>query len=135
MPHPTPRAPLTPLRPAGIGAVLVRAVSLRCPRCGRTRLFAGWFRMHAQCAACGFRYEREQGYFVGAIYVNYAFTVGLTVVAVLLADAAIGLGLAAQLALGIALCALVPLLFFRHSRSLWLAVEYLVTRADDRRAP
>jgi len=132
--YPTTRAPLTPLRPAGIGAVLLRALRLRCPRCGRTRLFAGWFRMHTQCAACGLRYEREQGYFVGAIYVNYAFTVGLTVAAVLLADAALDLALAAQLGLGIILCALLPLLFFRHSRSLWLAVEYLVTRADDRRA-
>src|SRR6059036_1247037 len=33
--------------------------------------------MHERCAACGLRYEREQGYFVGAIYINYAVTVAI----------------------------------------------------------
>src|SRR5262249_54898084 len=66
--------PLAAPRPA---VVLGRALRLRCPRCGRTRLFAGWFRMRDTCAACGLRYEREQGYFVGAIYVNYLLTAAL----------------------------------------------------------
>jgi hypothetical protein len=73
--------------------------------------------MHEACAVCGLRYERAPGYFVGAIYVNYAVT---AVVAL-------------QIALGIALGVLVPLAFFRYSRSLWLSLEYLVTRADERR--
>jgi uncharacterized protein (DUF983 family) len=127
------RPPLTPLHPATVAQVLGRALRLACPRCGRTRLFAGWFRMHDGCAVCGLRYEREPGYFVGAIYVNYAFTVGVAIGAVLVADATIGLGLVAQLALAVTLCALLPLLFFRHARSLWLGLEYLVTSFDERR--
>jgi uncharacterized protein (DUF983 family) len=122
-----------PFEDARIGRVLARAVLLRCPRCGRTPLYAGWFRMHEQCAACGFRYEREQGYFVGAIYINYAATVFVAVGAVLLLDTLVGLSLTRQLVLGIGLCALVPLLFFRYSRSLWLSIDYLVTTADERR--
>ena len=47
---------------------------LRCPRCGRAPLFRGWFRMNAVCAVCDLRFERAQGYWVGAIYVNYAAT-------------------------------------------------------------
>jgi hypothetical protein len=89
--------------------------------------------MHERCDACGVRYEREQGYFVGAIYVNYAFTVLVAAGSVLALDWAIGLTLAQQLVLGVALCALVPLLFFRYARSLWLCVDYLVTLADERR--
>jgi len=57
--------------------------------------------MHERCAACGLRYEREQGYFVGAIC--------------------------------IALGALVPVVFFRYARSLWLSLDYLLTLADERR--
>ena len=109
--------------------ILGRAVRLRCPRCGRTPLYRGAFAMHARCAACGLRYEREQGYFVGAIYINYAATVVVAAGTVLAADALLGLTLAAQLALGIALAALVPLAFFRYARSLWLSVGYL-TSAD-----
>ena len=90
--------------------------------------------MHDACAVCGLRYEREPGYFVGAIYVSYAVTVGIAIVTVLVADATIGLGLAAQLAIAVGLCVLLPLLFFRHARSLWLGIEYLVTSFDERRA-
>jgi uncharacterized protein (DUF983 family) len=110
-----------------------RALRLRCPRCGRSPLYAGWFRMHERCAACGLRYEREQGYFVGAIYVNYAFTVVVAAGTVLVLDWTIGLTLPAQLVIGIALGVLVPLLFFRYARSLWLSLDYLVTTADERR--
>ena len=110
--------------------ILGRAVRLRCPRCGRTPLYRGAFAMHARCAACGLRYEREQGYFVGAIYINYAATVVVAAGTVLAADALLGLTLAEQLALGIAAAALVPLAFFRYSRSVWLSVGYL-TSADE----
>jgi len=113
-----------------LGRALDRAVRLRCPRCGRSPLFTGWFTMHEHCAVCGLVYEREQGYFVGAIYVNYAVTVAIAVGAVLVLDWTIGLTLRAQLALGIALVTLVPLVFFRYARSLWLAVDHLVTQLE-----
>jgi uncharacterized protein (DUF983 family) len=123
---------VAPLESAGAGRVLGRALRLCCPRCGSARLYSGYFRMHERCSGCGLRYEREQGYFVGAIYVNYIVTVAVAAGTVLLLDWLVGLSLAQQLVLGIALAALVPLLFFRYSRSLWLSVDYLVTRADER---
>ena len=112
--------------------VLGRAVRLRCPRCGRSALFTGWFTMQARCAVCGLVYEREQGYFVGAIYLNYAATVMVAFGTVLLLDWTVGLALRTQLGLGIALVTLVPLVFFRYARSLWLAVDHLVTRLERR---
>jgi len=117
---------------ARVRRIAGRALGLRCPRCGRSPLYRGWFRMHERCAACGLRYEREQGYFVGAIYVNYAVTVIVAAGTVLMLDWTVGLSLAAQLAIGIALGALVPVLFFRYARSLWLSLDYLVTLADER---
>ena len=89
--------------------------------------------MHERCAACGLRYEREPGYFVGSIYIGYAVTVAVAAGTVLAADALVGLTLAQQLTLGVALAALVPLAFFRYARSLWLSLDYLVTTADERR--
>jgi uncharacterized protein (DUF983 family) len=91
--------------------------------------------MRECCAVCGLHYEREQGFFVGAIYVNYAATAIVAVGSVLAVDQLVGLSLAAQLGLGIALSLLVPLAFFRYARSLWLVLDYLVTRADERREP
>jgi uncharacterized protein (DUF983 family) len=49
----------------------------RCPRCRRGAIFSGrgWIAVHARCPECGLKYEREQGYFVGAMYVSYALAI------------------------------------------------------------
>ena len=82
--------------------------------------------MHERCGGCGLRFEREQGYFVGAIYVNYAATVGITIAGFLLLERYTRLSVTTQILLWSAFCIVFPLLFFRYSRSLWLSVEYLV---------
>jgi hypothetical protein len=50
---------------------------LRCPRCGAPRFRGPYDARALSCMRALF--EREQGYFVGAIYINYAFTVGITI--------------------------------------------------------
>jgi uncharacterized protein (DUF983 family) len=112
-----------------------RALGLRCPRCGQSPLFTGWFTMRDGCAACGFRYEREPGYFIGAIYLNYAAAVVAGGGTVLLLDWAVGLSLGRQLALAVTLVTLLPLVCFRHARSIWLAIDFLVSRLDAAHAP
>ena len=119
--------------PAGVSRVLARALRLCCPRCGESALFAGPFTMQRSCASCGLIYEREPGYFIGAIYLNYGVTAVLALGIAWSLDLAVGLTLRQQLVVAIAVAALVPLAFFRYSRSLWLALDYLVTRADERR--
>jgi uncharacterized protein (DUF983 family) len=51
-----------------------------CPRCRRGRifrgsLFQGWLDMYEHCPVCGLRYEREQGYFLGAMMVSYVLSI------------------------------------------------------------
>jgi uncharacterized protein (DUF983 family) len=36
--------------------------------------------MHPQCPACGLKYEREPGYFLGAMYIGYALALPLIAV-------------------------------------------------------
>lgn len=103
-----------------------RALGLRCPRCGLTPLFTGWFAMARECARCGLRFERAQGYFVGAIYINYMVTAVLALGGAFLVWAWIDLWVGWQLALWGAFALVFPLWFFRWSRSLWLAIEYFV---------
>lgn len=121
-----------PLRSPGVLAMLRRGLRLRCPRCGDGALYQSAFTMAERCSECGFKFEREQGYFVGAIYVNYAVTIALALGGAWLLDAFIGLTLTQQLTLAIGVAALVPLAFFRHARSLWLALDFLLTRTDER---
>jgi uncharacterized protein (DUF983 family) len=104
---------------------LGRGLRLRCPRCGEGTLFTGWMTMPARCAFCGLRFERAQGYFVGAIYVNYGVTVLIAMSGYLVLWNTTEISTAGQLALWVPFVVLFPLWFFRYSRSLWLAVEYL----------
>ena len=32
--------------------------------------------MHERCRACGLKFEREDGYFLGAMYIGYGLGVG-----------------------------------------------------------
>jgi uncharacterized protein (DUF983 family) len=48
-----------------------------CPKCREGRMFqgsiiAGFPRMRERCPVCGLKFEREQGYFLGAMYISYA---------------------------------------------------------------
>jgi uncharacterized protein (DUF983 family) len=49
----------------------------RCPRCRSGRLFRysifrGFPAMHERCSVCDLKFEREQGYFLGSMYISYA---------------------------------------------------------------
>ena len=78
----------------------------------------------ACCAVCGLRFERAQGYWVGAIYMNYGVTAVIAVGGFFLLWGIAGVSTGEQLALWVPFVVLFPLWFFRYSRSLWLALEY-----------
>jgi uncharacterized protein (DUF983 family) len=51
-----------------------------CPRCRkgaiyRKSLFRGWLDIHDRCPVCGLLFEREQGYYLGAMYFSYMLSV------------------------------------------------------------
>ena len=109
---------------------LANAARLACPRCGARTLFRGAFSMHERCAVCHLTFEREPGYFVGAIYINYAVTAVLTIGGFLVLDAWLHPSLAVQLGTWGTVAIAFPLWFFRYSRSLWLSVDYLLNPED-----
>lgn len=102
---------------------------LRCPRCNVGRLFRRPFSMNSHCVHCDLKFEREQGYFVGAIYINYAATVGIAVPGFFILDAFTGMAIHQQLAIWVPFAVVFPLLFFHHSRSLWLVLDHLLNPA------
>ena len=52
-----------------------------CPRCRMAPIFRGsmlWLTpMNQRCAVCDLQFEREPGYFLGAMYISYALAVPL----------------------------------------------------------
>jgi uncharacterized protein (DUF983 family) len=123
---PPPRGSLRWLA-AALGAVLWQ----RCPRCWQGRMFRGTFAMNDPCPVCGLLFQREEGYFLGAMYFSTAlstvlvgaFYIGLS----LLFPAWDGLVVAAvSLALYLPLTPAV----FRWSRVLWVWFDRGVCPTD-----
>lgn len=79
--------------------------------------------MHTECAHCGLKFEREPGFFLGSVYVNYGLTALL--MTIFFVSMTLTEALPQQTLLWIALlfCILFPVLFFRHARSLWLGFD------------
>lgn len=96
---------------------------LRCPGCREGDVFAGAFRMHETCAECGVRFEREQGYFLGAMYMSYGLGL-IEVTPLVLALVLLGVGYGWILvATGLLLAASSSWLF-RYGRILWLHMDH-----------
>jgi uncharacterized protein (DUF983 family) len=115
--------------------ILARSMKLRCPACGEGELYQTLFRMNKQCPFCEFVYQREQGYFVGAIYVNVIVTESLIfftyLASLLLLPASSGTIYTALFVMALT----IPVIFYRHARSLWLGFDYFVDPPDKRVSP
>lgn len=56
----------------------------KCPQCHQTNVFItnnvynlkNFDKMHISCACCGITYEKEPGFYQGAMYVSYALMAG-----------------------------------------------------------
>jgi uncharacterized protein (DUF983 family) len=94
--------------------------------------------MYERCPVCGWRFEREEGYWTGAIAVNMSVTALLIVIilvpiAIVFATSQIPVLL--LMVASLPLPVLVPLLLFRHSKSFWMSFDFMMhpVEPDERR--
>jgi len=99
----------------------------RCPSCKTGPVFSGLFKMQIACPHCHFVYEREEGYFTGAMIVgNILASVVLAPVVLLLGNS--DMSMAMVLLSVFALCLLLLPFFFRASRLIWIYFDYVFLR-------
>jgi uncharacterized protein (DUF983 family) len=109
---------------------LGRILRLRCPRCGKSNVFhptrfpfVSEPKMKQECEHCGYKFDREPGYFLGAMYVSYGLAVLEGIIAYFLAKYLIfglsPLTLALITAAAILFCAMWN---YRMARVIWLNV-------------
>lgn len=79
--------------------------------------------MNDTCESCGTRFEREPGFFLGSIYINYGLTSLIIAIAYPVLLFGFGFPERKLLAVSLAFALLFPLLCFRHARSLWLGFD------------
>ena len=84
-----------------------------------------WFRMKHHCDICGLGFEREPGYWVGAVIINttvtFATFIGLFLVLVLATWPEVPWG--TVMGVTIVANAAIPVAFYPISMTVWLALE------------
>lgn len=115
----------------GSSRMLARGLARRCPICGSGGLFASWFKMRERCPGCGHRFEREEGFFLGAYVVNLAVVEGLlgllvVVPTIVLAATRPGFNPWPVVAVGLVAAIVGPLAFYPFSRTIWVALDVML---------
>jgi uncharacterized protein (DUF983 family) len=120
-------ARVVPFKRLPLRARLALLAAGRCPRCRSGRIFRGRLAMNPTCPTCDLRFEREAGYFTGAMYVNYVLALPVMAVCV----AAVWL-IAPQASfwtvVAVATALFLPFVpaLFRYSRIVWIHLDQTI---------
>jgi uncharacterized protein (DUF983 family) len=103
----------------------VRGFTRRCPYCGSGKLFHHWVTMVPDCPRCGRHFEREQGYWAGALAINVICVGGLFAVTFLVAMVLTvpNVPVPLMLAIFVPMMALGPIVWYPFSKTIWVAVD------------
>ena len=97
----------------------------RCPRCGRRGIFASYFDLEQNCPRCGLHFERESGYWVGAMIMVTTLTFSLFIIllvgGMLLTWPDVPWGWLLGITIGANLTA--PIVAYARSKTIWLALD------------
>ena len=99
----------------------------RCPRCRTGQIFRGTFAMNDPCPSCGLLFQREEGFFLGAMYLSYPMSFAILLPLFLAAIALFPNGSMRVLPL-LAMIAYLPFVpaVFRYSRVLWIYLDRVI---------
>src|SRR5258708_22285048 len=97
-----------------------------CQVCWRGEIFSGWFKTYERCPVCGFVFEREPGYYTGAMAINLVVSELLIAAIAVPLAASPSVSVTTLIVLGAALPFLTPLLFYRTTNSLWLSLDHFL---------
>ena len=113
------------------GVMLCRGLVKRCPRCGSGHLFRRWFSMVERCPRCDYRFDREEGSWLGAYVVNFGVTeAGLaalfTAYIINQAGSSASGAIAPWIFMGLLVCVALPLVFYPFSKTIWTAIDLIM---------
>jgi hypothetical protein len=81
--------------------------------------------MYERCSYCNWLFEREEGYWTGAMGINLVVT-ELVVAFGVVVPAALQAPLLPLLTIGVSAAVLLPIAFYRHSKSFWMALDFMI---------
>lgn len=107
------------------GLMLRRGLFRKCSRCGQGKLFRRWFTMTTDCPNCHLHFEREPGYWVGAVAINTAVVGAVFAIVLVVFSAATvpDIPWVTLLLIEVPIMAIGPLILYPHSKTIWIAID------------
>lgn len=93
-----------------------------------------WFKIKEDCPTCGLHFEREPGYWTGALAINLICPLGLLIVTLFatLIGTSPDVPVVPLVAISVVIALLGPIVWYPFSRTLWLAIDHGFLAALDR---
>jgi hypothetical protein len=89
-------------------------------------IFRGWPKMHLRCPICNLLFDREPGYFLGAMYISYIVGLGIVAVFSVVVWAVTAWGLTKDAIAGLVLFLPLAPAITLFSRVLWVYLDQTV---------
>lgn len=117
----------TASKPSTLGSILQQ----RCPRCRigrifRSSIFRGLPRMYERCPVCDLRFEREEGYFLGAMYLSFGLAMGIIALITALLWAVTAWGIMKDVTWAVVLFLPLAPVITLFSRVLWIYLDQAI---------
>ena len=103
--------------------VIIPFLRRRCPKCLKHKIFENIFKMYEYCPECNFKYEREPGYYTGAMFINW-FLVIFTTGPIWITMMFTGQPLWKIMTITTILLILQTPFIIQYSRIIWLYLDY-----------
>lgn len=124
------------MQPAGMAPVIMaRSLRLRCPRCGKGAFLKSFFKVNDTCNVCGMRFQREEGFYVGAIYANLIATQFLVIGGLFALMFLTDFSLITMIVILAGVAGLFPVVFYPFSLAIWLGMNHFFTDKPQTNAP
>lgn len=107
-------------------------IRLKCPNCLQGTVFRRPFNMAPTCTECGITYEREQGYFMMAVFVGYVMGFAIVIPVLLLLYLAVRPSMWGYIIGGVVTLLLAIPFIFHYARVIWMHLDQLM---DPRQSP
>ncbi|MBS1962879.1 MAG: DUF983 domain-containing protein [Bdellovibrionales bacterium] len=110
--------------------MLFDLLRLRCPVCRQGTVFRGPYSMNADCPHCGIHFERENGYFLGAMVFAYVLGVVSVIPTIILLVRFYEADTATTIFVPILQLILLQPLIYVYSRMIWMYVDRNANRKN-----
>jgi len=128
-PTQTESASLRDLPPGGwsrFSTLLKRALTRRCPQCGAKGIFKNYLELRETCPRCAYRFDREEGYFLGGYGLGVIFSGLIPLILLIFAFVYTDWDWITLELIFIPMAILLPLLLFPYTRTLWMTIDLVL---------